>query len=280
MKNEQIAEKSKGLYYNVNKRKKAGTSRKKGHPDAPTDQDWKNAAKTAKESTNEGLGELAQMAERDHEVQMARAELYKIAKYAIKLHEMLKGVTEAEGMEGWQQSKITKAADYIGSVYHALDYDMKFDETTNESKLSPATCGCNSGCGHCGGDHQMDEVGKECDCCGNKIYERKKTDEGKYKNAAQRKAVHAAKAEKKKNEDAYKSELAKRLQESVQEVLEAQNTCPECGKEKLTKTEMQEIADLEEGEKHGNSKIYDKCWKGCRKVAGKKRGEPGSCKCD
>ena len=75
-----------------------------------------------------GLASLADMAERDHEVQMARADLYKIAKYAIKLHEMLKTVSESEGIEGWQQSKITKAADYIGSVYHAMDYDMKFAE--------------------------------------------------------------------------------------------------------------------------------------------------------
>ena len=70
----------------------------------------------------EGLGDLAHAAERDHEVQMARAELYKIAKYAIKLHELLKGVSEAEGLEGWVQSKITKSAEMIGSVYHHLDY--------------------------------------------------------------------------------------------------------------------------------------------------------------
>jgi len=82
----------------------------------------------------EGLGDLAQVAEKDHEVQMARAELYKIAKYAIKLHDMLKGVSEVEGLEGWQQSKITKAADYIGSVYHALDYDMKFNESSTPTK--------------------------------------------------------------------------------------------------------------------------------------------------
>jgi len=30
-------------------------------------------------------------------------------------------------------------------------------------------------------------------------------------------------------------------------------------------------------EAHGNSKIYDKCWKGYKKVLGKKRGEKGSC---
>ena len=83
----------------------------------------KAKAEPAAEAVSEGLADMADMAERDHEVQMARAELYKIAKYSIKLHEMLKGVSEAEGIEGWMQSKITKAADYIGSVYHTLDYD-------------------------------------------------------------------------------------------------------------------------------------------------------------
>jgi hypothetical protein len=89
------------------------------------------------EQTNEGLADMAQMAERDHEVQMARADLYKIAKYAIKLHDMLKGVSEAEGLEGWQQAKITKAADYIGSVYHNLEYDMKFSEGEVAEGKSP-----------------------------------------------------------------------------------------------------------------------------------------------
>lgn len=76
------------------------------------------------ELTNEGLGSMADIVERDHEVQMARADLYKLAKYAIKLHEMLKHVSEAEGIEGWQQAKITKSADYISSVYHSIDYDQ------------------------------------------------------------------------------------------------------------------------------------------------------------
>jgi hypothetical protein len=82
-----------------------------------------------------GLGDLANAAERDHEVQMARADLYKIAKYAIKLHDMLKTVSEAEGIQGWQQSKITKAADYMGSVYHAMDYDMKFAESKSTKNV-------------------------------------------------------------------------------------------------------------------------------------------------
>ena len=45
---EDLDEESKGLYYNVNKRKKAGTSRDASHPKAPTAQAWKDAAKTAK----------------------------------------------------------------------------------------------------------------------------------------------------------------------------------------------------------------------------------------
>ncbi len=76
----------------------------------------------------EDLATLAYKAESDHEVQMARSDLYKIAKYSIKLHELLKTIDEQQGIEGWVQSKITKAADYIGSVYHHLDYEMKFDE--------------------------------------------------------------------------------------------------------------------------------------------------------
>lgn len=52
---EGVAEENRGLYYNVNKRKKAGTSRPAGHPKAPTAQAWKDAAKTAKkESVAEG----------------------------------------------------------------------------------------------------------------------------------------------------------------------------------------------------------------------------------
>jgi len=45
---------NKGLYYNVNKRKKAGTSRDADHPKAPTAQAWKDAANTAK---NEDVAE-------------------------------------------------------------------------------------------------------------------------------------------------------------------------------------------------------------------------------
>ena len=90
-----------------------------------------------KNVTTEGLADLADRAERDHEVQMARSQLYKIAKYSIKLHEMLKNIGEEEGLEGWVQSKITKSADYIGSVYHYLDYEEKYEEVqVPETKIA------------------------------------------------------------------------------------------------------------------------------------------------
>ena len=123
-----------------------------------------------RKSIEEGLADLADMAERDHEVQMARADLYKIAKYAIQLHDMMKNVTEADGIEGWQQSKITKAADYMGSVYHALDYDLKFGEEVTEAKdthCSDKCCGadvkredckCPPTCKHCNCNESVNET--------------------------------------------------------------------------------------------------------------------------
>ena len=82
----------------------------------------------ARRKIKEGhLGDMAFKAEMDHEVQMARSDLYKIAKYAVELHDMLKQVSEQQGIEGWQQSKITKAADYLGSVYHSMDYDTNVE---------------------------------------------------------------------------------------------------------------------------------------------------------
>ena len=182
---------------------------------------------------NEGLGELAAKAEQDHEVQMARGDLYKLAKYAIKLHDMLKQVPEEAGLEGWVQSKITKAADYIGSVYHHLDYE----EATGElgEAVSKASCGCGSDCSHCGGKHSMDEVGKKCECCGNMIKE--VTAEGRLKSAAHRKANHASKASGRKKMKKLRDHSD--LQARLAAKLEATNITP--AKLKATKIKNKKI---------------------------------------
>jgi hypothetical protein len=63
--------------------------------------------------------------ETDREGAMARADLYKLANYSLKL---FKKVQDEDQLEAWVQAKITKAADYIASVYHYLEYEMKFSE--------------------------------------------------------------------------------------------------------------------------------------------------------
>lgn len=186
----------------------------------------------------EGLGDLAHLAEKDHEVQMARAELYKVAKYAIKLHEMLKGVSEADGLEGWVQAKITKSADYISSVYHHLDYDLKFGEQVTEAKKGYCSDDC------CGSDVKAEDCTcpptcKHCDC--NSVTERKMTKGEKSKETKLKKkyddsdmkknmkkqygkdgeSVYYATIRKKAMEsnDPYKAEIAKRLNSKLSTII-------------------------------------------------------------
>ncbi len=65
------------------------------------------------------------MGQEDHEGAMAKADLYKLANYSFKL---FKKIEPEQQLEGWVQAKITKAADYIASVYHYLEYEMKFNQ--------------------------------------------------------------------------------------------------------------------------------------------------------
>lgn len=63
--------------------------------------------------------------EPDHEGAMARADLYKLANYSLKLFKQMEDNAQ---LESWVQAKITKAADYIASVYHYMEYEMKFSD--------------------------------------------------------------------------------------------------------------------------------------------------------
>ena len=47
----------------------------------------------------------------DHEVEMARSDLFSAAKNAKQVYEMIQSVSEDEGLEGWVQEKIIKAND-------------------------------------------------------------------------------------------------------------------------------------------------------------------------
>ena len=68
----------------------------------------------------------------DHEVSMARKDVQRLAKYSLELEEILNNISEEEGLQGWVQAKITKAADYISSVKHYMEGDEVSEEELKE----------------------------------------------------------------------------------------------------------------------------------------------------
>ena len=59
------------------------------------------------------------------EMEMAQADIHKALEYSQKLAEMLPNITS---LEGWTASKITKASDYLSSVYHWLSYESSYGD--------------------------------------------------------------------------------------------------------------------------------------------------------
>jgi GNAT superfamily N-acetyltransferase len=56
----------------------------------------------------------------DHEIAMASSELASVIEDATRLLAIIQRYSEMEGLEAWQQSKITKAADYLNAVLNNL----------------------------------------------------------------------------------------------------------------------------------------------------------------
>jgi hypothetical protein len=61
----------------------------------------------------------------DYEGSMAKSQMLKMRDYANKLCDM---VEDESQLEAWVQAKITKASDYMSSVYHYLQYEQSQDE--------------------------------------------------------------------------------------------------------------------------------------------------------
>ncbi len=81
---------------------------------------------------NSVIAQEADDMHRDHEVQMARSQMYSAAQAAIEIHRLLKNISEMEGLEGWVQSKLTLASQYLESV---RDY-MKYEAVSQESEMT------------------------------------------------------------------------------------------------------------------------------------------------
>ena len=58
----------------------------------------------------------------DKEGGMAKRQLYDMEKYARELGQMLQDTTQ---LESWVQAKLTKAADYLKTVKHYVEYGME-----------------------------------------------------------------------------------------------------------------------------------------------------------
>ena len=66
---------------------------------------------------------------------MARAQLMSIKKSADRLFNM---IGDNEGLEAWVQSKLTRAADEITSVYQYLDYEKNKNATAGDGMGTPS----------------------------------------------------------------------------------------------------------------------------------------------
>jgi hypothetical protein len=69
----------------------------------------------------------------DHEVQMARADCYNAAQYAIKLHRLLK---DMPNLDGWVSEKITLANDYLRTVTEYLEHEEVHGEESQMVQFS------------------------------------------------------------------------------------------------------------------------------------------------
>jgi hypothetical protein len=63
-----------------------------------------------------------QMIDLDKEGAMAKRQLHDMEKYSRELSEMLSDTTQ---LEAWVQAKLTKAADYLKTVKHYVEYGME-----------------------------------------------------------------------------------------------------------------------------------------------------------
>lgn len=65
---------------------------------------------------------------------MAKRQLYDLAKYSVELHRMIQ---DTDNLEPWIQAKITKAADYIDTVKHYMEYNQLRDAEDTADVMGP-----------------------------------------------------------------------------------------------------------------------------------------------
>jgi hypothetical protein len=140
-------------------------------------EDWGKGGYDTYSAGNHGRG-VAEEDDVQQELGMAGSELYGIAKHAKELLALIKQHGQQQGLEAWQQSKITKAADYLNAVLQSLDYDTHSDEqgvAEGWSKKYKSSINCSHPKGfsqkaHCAGKKKHEEsmmtMEMVCEDCG------------------------------------------------------------------------------------------------------------------
>jgi len=145
--------------------------------EANFNEDWGKGGYDTYSAGNHGRG-VAEEDDVQQELGMAGSELYGIAKHAKELLALIKQHGQQQGLEAWQQSKITKAADYLNAVLQSLDYDTHGEEqgvAEEWSKKYKSSINCSHPKGfsqkaHCAGKKKHNEsmmtMEMVCEDCG------------------------------------------------------------------------------------------------------------------
>lgn len=116
--------------------------------------------------------------------------------------------------DGKSQTEVEESTEVKKSITEILGVNKKKedkvdDDESMEEELK-ASCGCDESCEHCGGEHKVEEIGKECSCCGKEI---KGIEEGGCSGS---KLNAEKKPGKKKEEDAPETDSGKTIEPEVQ----------------------------------------------------------------
>lgn len=121
----------------------------------------------------------------DHEVEMAKNDLYQCGKNASQIFKMIRNVSEEEGLEGWVQEKIIKAADYLNTVREYLEGKMMESADGVAQSTKMFTSEGEMKCSECGGVAYEDEkLAEEKDACYSKVKSRYKVWPSAYASGA------------------------------------------------------------------------------------------------
>lgn len=74
----------------------------------------------------------------DREVEMALSDLFQAHKNSKEIFELVKNISEEEGLEGWVQEKIIKSADYLNTIREYLEGKLATGQLSEEGTATVA----------------------------------------------------------------------------------------------------------------------------------------------